>query len=107
VEEFFRALGRRALAPVVRISRLVQEQSLLIDAAAAVLGLSRRTVYYRIREGRLRTIRTKGGSQRVLLSSIEELRREIRDARARRTWRAYYDPHRQDLVKRAPVGSMP
>jgi predicted site-specific integrase-resolvase len=46
-----------------------------------VLGVSRRTVYYRIREGRLRTIRTKCGSQRVLVSSIEALLREIADAK--------------------------
>ena len=52
------------------------EGSLLIDAAAKRLGLSRRTVYYRIRDGRLRTIRTRGGSLRVLASSLEELRRE-------------------------------
>ena len=31
----------------------------LIDDAAALLGVSRRTVYYRIREGRLQTIRTR------------------------------------------------
>jgi len=52
------------------------ERSLLIDDAAQVLGVSRRTVYYRIREGRLRTIRTRCGSQRVLVSSIEALLRE-------------------------------
>ncbi|MEQ1871870.1 MAG: helix-turn-helix domain-containing protein [Vicinamibacterales bacterium] len=52
------------------------EATLLIDAAAGRLGVSRRTVYYRIREGRLRTIRTRGGSLRVLASSIEALRRE-------------------------------
>jgi len=32
-------------------------QSLLLDQAAELLGVSRRTVYYRIRDGRLRTIR--------------------------------------------------
>ena len=52
--------------------------SLFIDDAAQVLGVPRRTVYYRIREGRLRTIRTIGGSCRVLLSSVEELLREAR-----------------------------
>lgn len=52
------------------------ERSLLIEHAAELLGLSRRTVYYRIREGRLRTVRTRCGSQRVLLSSIEALLRE-------------------------------
>src|SRR3979411_1376153 len=50
--------------------------SLMIDQAAALLGVSRRTVYYRIREGRLLTIRTIGGSQRVLLESIQALLRE-------------------------------
>ncbi len=48
-------------------------RSLLIDDAAVLLGVSRRTVYYRIRQGRLETVRTMGGSQRVLLGSIEEL----------------------------------
>jgi hypothetical protein len=51
------------------------ERSFLIDDAARMLGVSRRTVYYRIREGRLLTIRAKCGSQRVLLSSIEALMR--------------------------------
>jgi excisionase family DNA binding protein len=35
-----------------------------------MLGVSRRTIYNRIREGRLQTIRTLGGSQRVLLDSV-------------------------------------
>jgi excisionase family DNA binding protein len=48
-----------------------EEPSVLIEEAARRLGVSRRTVYYRIRDGLLRTIRTRGGSQRVLLSSIE------------------------------------
>ena len=52
------------------------QRTLMIDQAAASLGVSRRTVYYRIREGRLRTIRTLGGSQRVLVESIEALRRD-------------------------------
>ena len=51
-------------------------RNLLIDDAAQLLGVSRRTVYYRIRDGRLETIRTKCGSQRVLVSSIEALLRE-------------------------------
>ncbi|HUG16394.1 MAG TPA: excisionase family DNA-binding protein [Thermomicrobiales bacterium] len=45
-----------------------------IDQAAQLLGVSRRTVYYRIREGRLRTIRTPGGSQRVLIESVHGAR---------------------------------
>jgi excisionase family DNA binding protein len=53
-------------------------KSFLVKDAAALLGVSRRTVYYRIRDGRLRTVRTIGGSQRVLLESIEALLREQR-----------------------------
>ena len=52
--------------------------TLMIDHAAAMLGVSRRTVYYRIREGRLRTVRTMGGTQRVLVDSIAALLREGR-----------------------------
>ena len=59
------------------------ERSLLIDDAAQILRVSRRTVYYRIREGRLRTIRTRCGSQRVLVSSIEALLREEAAIRAK------------------------
>jgi len=51
-------------------------RSLLVDHTAELLGVSRRTVYYRIRAGRLQTMRTRGGSQRVLLDSIEALMRE-------------------------------
>jgi excisionase family DNA binding protein len=46
-------------------------RSLLINDAAVLLGVSRRTVYYRIRDGVLTTVRTPGGSQRVLMCSIE------------------------------------
>jgi excisionase family DNA binding protein len=53
-------------------------RSLLIDDAAVLLGVSRRTVYYRIRQGQLQTVRTRCGSQRVLLSSIEQLLRQQR-----------------------------
>lgn len=52
-----------------------REPSLFIADAAVLLGVSRRTVYYWIGEGRLKTLRTRGGSQRVLLSSIERLLR--------------------------------
>jgi excisionase family DNA binding protein len=51
-------------------------RSLLLDDAARLLGVSRRTIYYRIREGQLQTIRTRCGSQRVLLESIEDLLRQ-------------------------------
>ena len=47
-------------------------RSVSLDHAAELLGVSRRTIYNRIREGRLRTLRTLGGSQRVLLVSLNE-----------------------------------
>ena len=43
-------------------------RSVTIDQAAALLHVSRRTIYNRIRDGRLQTIRTIGGSQRVVIS---------------------------------------
>lgn len=46
-------------------------RSVSLDHAAELLGVSRRTIYNRIRDGRLLTIRTLGGSQRVLLDSVE------------------------------------
>jgi excisionase family DNA binding protein len=49
-------------------------RSVSIEQAAQLMGVSRRTVYYRIRDGRLRTIRTLGGSQRVLLDSVAAIR---------------------------------
>jgi excisionase family DNA binding protein len=50
-------------------------RSVTIDQAATMLKVSRRTIYNRIREGKLQTIRTLGGSQRVLLSSLEDNRK--------------------------------
>lgn len=58
-------------------------RSVLLDRAAEILGVSRRTVYYRIRAGRLQTIRTRCGSQRVLVESIEALLREPPKPRVR------------------------
>src|SRR5262245_4221076 len=58
-------------------------RTILVEQAAALLGVSRRTVYYRIRDGKLRTVRTRGGSQRVLVESIEELQaQQVRDPAA-------------------------
>jgi excisionase family DNA binding protein len=45
-------------------------RSVSIDRAAALLGVSRRTIYNRISDGHLQTIRTLGGSQRVLIESL-------------------------------------
>lgn len=53
---------------VMRLGR-----SVTIDQAAQLLNMSRRTIYYRIRDGRLQTIRTMGGSQRVLVESLYSL----------------------------------
>jgi len=55
-------------------------RSVSLDDAAALLGVSRRTIYNRIRDGRLQTIRTPGGSQRVLLGSMQ-------DAKSLSSWR--------------------
>jgi excisionase family DNA binding protein len=45
-------------------------RSVSIDRAAEMLNVSRRTIYNRIRDGRLQTIRTRCGSQRVLVESM-------------------------------------
>lgn len=50
-------------------------RSVSIEQTAQLLGVSRRTVYNRIRDGKLQTIRTLGGSQRVLVTSLDEMRR--------------------------------
>ena len=62
------ALAERVFEPSVapRIGRSVS-----LDHAAELLGVSRRTIYNRIRDGRLLTMRTIGGSQRVLIDSVE------------------------------------
>jgi excisionase family DNA binding protein len=48
-------------------------RSVSIDQAAQLLNVSRRTIYNRIKEGRLKTIRTPGQSRRVLLASLYAL----------------------------------
>ena len=45
-------------------------RSISIDHAARVLGVSRRTIYARIRDGRLETVPTLGTSRRVVLDSV-------------------------------------
>ena len=51
--------------PLPRLGR-----SVTIERAAEMLGVSRRTVYYRISEGALQTVRTRGGSRRVIIDSL-------------------------------------
>jgi len=45
-------------------------RSVSLDQAAELLRVSRRTVYNRIKDGRLQTVRTIGGSQRVVVESM-------------------------------------
>ncbi len=47
-------------------------RSVSLEQACQMLQVSRRTVYNWIREGRLQTIRTLGGSQRVLVDSLRQ-----------------------------------
>ncbi len=58
-------------------------RSVSLDHAAELLGVSRRTIYNRIRDGRLQTIRTLGGSQRVLLDSVQDDRSHATDMSSR------------------------
>ncbi len=53
-------------------------RSVSLDQACELLQVSRRTVYNWIREGRLQTIRTLGGSQRVLIESVRQVAGHIR-----------------------------
>ena len=53
----------------------LDRHSLFIHEAAAMLGVSRRTVYYRIRQGKLQTVHVGGGTQRVLMESVRQMLR--------------------------------
>ena len=61
-------------------------RSVSLDHAAQLLGVSRRTIYNRIRDGRLQTIRTPGGSQRVLLDSVQVVRSQASERTARSSY---------------------
>jgi excisionase family DNA binding protein len=78
-------------------------RSVLLDRAAEILGVSRRTVYYRIRAGRLQTIRTRCGSQRVLVDSIEALLREPPKPRMRGGLRKQNDHGISGFLAASPV----
>jgi excisionase family DNA binding protein len=47
-------------------------RSVSLDQAAQLLNVSRRTIYNRIKDGQLATVRA-GGSQRVLVASLQAL----------------------------------
>ena len=48
-------------------------RSVSIDQAAQLLNVSRRTIYNRIKDGKLKTMRTAAGSRRVLMESLYEM----------------------------------
>jgi excisionase family DNA binding protein len=73
--------GSREAIAEPRIGRSVS-----LDHAAELLGVSRRTIYNWIRDGRLQTIRTLGGSQRVLLDSVQVVRSQTADGAARSSY---------------------
>ena len=53
------------------ISGQFAARTLSLAQAREALGVSRRTLYYWIKQGRLQTVRTSMGSQRVLLASVK------------------------------------
>jgi excisionase family DNA binding protein len=55
----------------VQISSQFTARSLSLAQAREALGVSRRTLYYWIKRGRLQTLRTSMGSQRVLVDSVK------------------------------------
>ena len=59
--------------PDSTVAELHLGRSVSLDRAAELLNVSRRTIYNRIRDGRLQTIRTICGSQRVLVESLYSL----------------------------------
>jgi excisionase family DNA binding protein len=98
------ARGRPASAGTVRASAIVMLRSVLIPDAAELLGVSRRTVYYRIRAGTLKTVRTLGGSQRVLMESIEAALRTGRRRRRAAAPGGLPQPSAADGPSTTPVG---
>ena len=52
------------------LNNLPVGRSVSLDQAAQLLSVSRRTIYNRIKDGQLATVRA-GGSQRVLLASLQ------------------------------------
>jgi excisionase family DNA binding protein len=53
----------------------VTGRSVSLDQAAQLLNVSRRTIYNRIKDGQLATVRA-GGSQRVLVASLQAFARQ-------------------------------
>jgi len=59
----------------VGLNSLPVGRSVSLDQAAELLNVSRRTIYNRIKDGQLATVRA-GGSQRVLLASLQAFARQ-------------------------------
>jgi len=81
-------VGMEEFTPVTDTTRgFISEprigRSVSLEHAAQLLGVSRRTIYNRIRDGRLQTVRTLGGSQRVLLDSVQVVRSQAADGSGR------------------------
>jgi excisionase family DNA binding protein len=72
--------------PLEAVSEPRIGRSVSLDHAAQMLGVSRRTIYNRIRDGRLQTIRTPGGSQRVLLDSVQMVRGQVAERSTRSSY---------------------
>ena len=53
------------------VPEYADSRSVSLEQTCAALRVSRRTVYYLIKGGCLRTIRTQMGSQRVLVDSLK------------------------------------
>ncbi len=58
-------------ASQVQIPGQVTARSLSLVQARETFGVSRRTLYYWIKRGRVQTLRTSMGSQRVLVDSVK------------------------------------
>ena len=70
-------------------------RSVSLDHAARMLGVSRRTIYNRIRDGHLQTIRTLGGSQRVLSTRCRLPTPVVRRISFRTIWRPRHSASRR------------
>src|SRR5947207_1425603 len=82
----------------------VMLRSVFIPDAAELLGVSRRPVYYQIRAGTLKTVRTLGGSQRVLMESIEAALRAGRRRRSATACSGLRQPSAADGPSTTHVG---
>src|SRR5947207_11183014 len=79
-------------------------RSVSIDHAARLLGVSRRTIYNRIRDGRLQTVRTLGGSQRVTLESVADLGGRQTDPLVDKNDRSEKEKSAKGVVATAVIG---